>query len=193
MRLTRAFVAVALVSACVTPRMQVPPELARDGDVIEATDRTNVSGGLFDESFRLGPYAVTDVHRQGNATDEFGVALTDHHGSVGGYEFLLSRGRTALKATCQVGEKKRLACVCESATARALFVMGDEYGTFRGIVETGTGRHSVTSVHELEGGSNQNEPSGYRVDGNGVMGAVDVTSPGRVWFGKTLGDVERLR
>jgi hypothetical protein len=72
-----------------------------------------------------------------------------------------------------------------------VFVMDDEYGTFRGEVTTSTGGHRVTSVHELEGGSNQNEPSGYRVDGRGVMGAVDVTAPGRVWFGKSVGDVER--
>ena len=191
MRLAEASLAV-FVSACVTPRMQVPPELARDAELIEATDRTNVSGGLFDEGFLFGPYAVTDVHRLQNSSDQFTVALAAAD-DAGGYEYLLSRRGTALKAGCRSSERaKQLACTCASATATATLSMQDVAGTFEGTMATSAGRYRVTSVHELEGGSNQNEPSGYRIDGNGVPAAVDVVPPGRAWLRKTLGEAERM-
>lgn len=181
----------AFVSACVTPRMQVPAELARDAELLEATDRTNISGGLFDESFRLGSYAVSDVHRLGNASDQFAVALADGDEAAGGYEYLVTHAKTALKANCRSGRGKTFACSCSSGAATATLSMQDRAGTFEGTVATSSRRYRVTSVHELEGGSNQNEPSGYRLDDGGVIGAADVVHPGRVWLRKTLAETEQ--
>lgn len=180
------------VFACVTPRMQAPEGLARDAEVFDATDRTNISGGLFDESFRLGPYAVTDVHRLQNSSEEFAVALSDGDETEGGYEYTVVHGKTAFKGSCRtVARGKKLACSCASTTATATFSIQDENGTFVGTIATSSGRYRVTSVHELEGGAGQNEPSGYRVDGNGLVGAVDVTPPGRAWLGKSVAEAER--
>jgi hypothetical protein len=190
MRLIPASVVAVFVFACVTPRMNVPPELARDGELLEATDRTNVSGGLFDENFRLGPYAITDVHRLGNSSEHFEVALGDTDDG-GGYEFNLVQAGTALRGNCRSAPSKRFACTCASTSATATLSMRDQAGTFEGSVTTSSGRYRVTSVHELEGGSNQNEPSGYRIDANGLVGAADVMSPGRVWLKKTVAETER--
>jgi hypothetical protein len=171
--------------------MQVPPELARDAELLEVTDRTNVSGGLFDEGFLFGPYAVTDVHRLQNSRDQFAVALAGGD-DAGGYEYLVSHRGMALKAGCRSSERaKRLACACASADATTTLSMQDVAGTFEGTIATSAGRYRVTSVHELEGGSNQNEPSGYRIDASGLLGVVDVTAPGRAWLRKTLGDAEQ--
>jgi hypothetical protein len=172
--------------------MLVPPELARDAEVLEATDRTNVSGGLFDENFRLGPYAVTDIHRLGNSTENFELALADSGESAGGFEYGLFHEKTALKGSCRSDQPaKKLACTCATATATATLSMQDVARTFEGTVTTSAARYRVTSIHELEGGSAQNEPSGYRIDAGGLVGAVDVTPPGRTWLKKTLPETER--
>jgi len=191
MRLTPSFVVAVLVPACVTPRMAAPPELARDGELLEASDRTNVSGGLFDENFRLGPYAVTDVHRLGNSSERFELALAQTDDGAG-YEYNLFHGGTALRGSCRTGESsKKLACTCASAKTTATLSIQDQAGTFEGAITTSAGRYRVTSVHELEGGSNQNEPSGYRIDASGLAAAVDVIPPGRVLLKKTLDEGER--
>ena len=192
MRLTRAWVAAVFVIACVPSRMQVPPGLERDAVLLEATDRTNISGGLFDENFRLGPYAVTDVHRLGNSTENFEVALAESSEAAGGFEYSLFHGKTALKGSCRSNQlQKMLACTCASATATATLSMRDVARTFEGTVTTSAARYRVTSIHELEGGSAQNEPSGYRIDAAGVIGAVDITPPGRAWLEKTLPESEQ--
>jgi hypothetical protein len=172
--------------------MQAPEGLARDAEVLDATFRTNISGGLFDESFRLGPYAVTDVHRLQNSSEQFAVALSDGDETSGGYEYTVVHGKTALRGSCRTALRgKKLACSCASTTTTATLSIQDVAGTFEGTLATSAARHRVTSVHELEGGAGQNEPSGYRVDGSGVVGAVDVMAPGRVWLRKKLAETER--
>ena len=58
-------------------------------------------------------------------------------------------------------------------------------------METSAGNYAIVALYDREGTLSDGEPSGYRVDGEGPLGAVEVLKPGRVWLAKSVAVAER--
>lgn len=59
--------------------------------------------------------------------------------------------------------------------------------TYNGRVFMGDKEFDVTTLHEVDGGINLPEPSGYRVsNGQDVLAMVEVLTPGKMWLDKGL-------
>jgi hypothetical protein len=186
--------------------MQVPPEIASQSEMLEATDRSAWSGSLADESFRLGPYAIKDVDRDWDSGSGVSIGGISHEASEGGYAYELEgkggkqAGRcvTAKKDTnvglgsgfALVFQFSKLACSCDGNGKQATVSVESEGSKYKGALTTSGGSYQMRSIHELEGGSSVEKPTGYRMDGD-TVGAAEVTHPGRIWLDKKLGAEER--
>ncbi len=59
--------------------------------------------------------------------------------------------------------------------------------TYNGRVFMGDKQFDITTLHEVEGGINLPEPSGYRVtNGQDMLAMVEVLTPGKMWLDKEL-------
>jgi hypothetical protein len=198
----------ALCAACSSPKMAVPPDVASGSEVMEVTDRSAWSGALADEGFRLGPYKVTDVDHKWDSSSGWGVGAFSKEKTAGGYKFTFSAGKTSLVGKCateakdtNIGlgsgmaldfKKAKLGCSCEAGGALSSVVLQGDGEKFTGELDAApSDKYMVKSVHAIEGGSDQGKPSGYRVDGDAPVGAVEVMFPGRVWLKKGLSDEQR--
>ncbi len=200
-------VMVACASACSAQHMQVPPEIASRSDVLDVTDRSSWSGALVNESFELGPYAISDVDRKWDSSSGFSIGSVSHETSEGGYAYALEGGGPKQVGHCMTGKRdtgiglgnglglefqfSKLACQCEAGGKQATVTVESRDGTYAGAVTTSGGTYQIKSVHELEGGGSTGKPSGYRMDGDRAVGAAEVTHPGRVWLDKALETNER--
>lgn len=183
--------------------MAVPSDLASDSEVLEVKDRSAWSGSLADESFRLGSYAVQDVDRDWDSSTGFSVGNFSRESSEGGYAFKLAGGAAPWSGKCVskaadndvalgagLGMEFKfaeLACSCEADGQRpaTVFVKGNGE-QFSGQAVLPAGEVELRSVHDVEGGSSQSQPTGYRMDGAQPLGAVEVLRPGRVWLKKSV-------
>jgi len=193
--------------ACGQQRMQVPPEISAKAEVLEATDRSAWSGSLADESFQLGPYAVKDVDRDWDSSTGVGVGAISHESTEGGYAYKFEGKGKKRDGRCATGKQdtgvalgsgfalefqfSKLACACGGGEKEATVLVQSEGSKFTGSLTSSAGTYPMRSVHELEGGSSTEKPTGYRMDGE-KMGAAEVTHPGRVWLDKSLADDERI-
>jgi hypothetical protein len=202
-------VTLALVAAgCSTPHMVVPPEIAKDSEVIAVTDRSSMSGALADESFKLGKYAIEDVDRDWDSGSAVGVLNFSSEKTEGGYAYTVKGAGKELKGGCvtEKGDKSfslgsgmsvgnsfaKLGCTCAGDGEPTKVVISasssDEYS---GELQTHAGTYRVAAIYEAEGSLGSGQPSGYRVDGESARGAVEVLKPGRVWFARDLAEAER--
>ncbi|HKP61822.1 MAG TPA: hypothetical protein VJV78_34060 [Polyangiales bacterium] len=200
----RRFPGVFLLLAaagCSTPHMVVPGDIA-GSEVIEVKDRSSWSGSLADESFKLGPYDVTDVDRDWNSTRTVGVLGFSASKTGGGYGFHVKYGGNDLEAGCvtESGDNSgsvmgievtstfaKLGCTCggqESGVKVVVSAQTDKQ--FTGELVTHKGKYQVTALYEADGMLSNGDPTGYRVDGESALGAVEVLRPGRAFFKKGL-------
>lgn len=195
------------VVACGQPRMQVPPEISAKSEVLEATDRSSWSGSLADESFQLGPYAIKDVDRDWDSSSGVAVGGISHEEGEGGYAYQFEGKGKKEAGRCMTGKTdtgvalgsgfalefqfSKLACSCAAGGKEATVLVKSEGSKYTGSLTTSGGTYPMRSVHELEGGSTVEKPTGYRMDGE-TVGAAEVTHPGRVWLDKSLTDDERI-
>src|SRR5688500_7317561 len=91
---------------CSGPRMQVPHDVAGRSEVLDATDRSRMSGALADESFKLGPYAVKDVDRKWDSGSGVSIGNVSHSKSQGGYTYKLEGRGAKLRGHCVTEDKE---------------------------------------------------------------------------------------
>jgi hypothetical protein len=185
--------------------MTAPQDIVKASEELKVADRSSWSGALADETFELGPYEVADVDRDWNSGSSWGVVGFSSESIAGGYSFALKHKGTAMKGVCATEETDdslslgsgmsvgnqtaKVACTCgDDANVLLQTRTGDEYG---GTLNTRGGSYQITAIYERDGGISDGTPAGYRVDGDGPIGAVDVIKPGRAWIGKGIEGPER--
>lgn len=194
----------ALVSGCATSQMMVPPDVVQGTDVLQVTDRSRMSGVLVNEGFRLGDAQISGVSRGGEAGSGLRTGFFKSEEYSGGYSYRYTRGALQLEGACatkSVSESVELgagvkmsagagglACRCGDAE---IAMAGRRGKSYEGAMVVGGRSLAVVSLHETESGGYSREPTGYRVDGAGVTGAVEVLHPGRVWLDRGLSEEDR--
>ncbi len=201
-RLALATVSFAAAVGCAGPRMVPPADVAQKSDVIEATDRSVMTGALADESFKLGPYAVAEVDRDWD--DKSGVSVGGYSKSATNtaYKFQFQEGKETVPAECNSTTNSqgfslgggssmsfsntKLFCSCGTGDAAGKLELAGKEGGLEGTISLGGASYTVKSVNETENGT-QKDPAGFRVDGTDeTAGAVEVNRPGRIWLNKGL-------
>jgi hypothetical protein len=148
---------------------------------------------------------VSNVSRGSKHTSRFRALGAFKSNSESGFSYDVKRGEQSLHGECtaEVGESGgevmagltvsnatgKLACACggeEGAPVASFVMQGTTLSHFRGTLKAHDSSYDIAAIYEREGAMSDGNPSGYRVDGEGVQGAVDVLGPGRVWLAKTL-------
>jgi hypothetical protein len=202
---SRAFVIVGLsllssesVIGCATPRMAPPADIVSASETLTVSDRSRASGSFVNEGFKLGNYQVVDVDRKWTSTDSGGVGPWSKETKTTGFSYALADGGKKLPGKCSSVTKSqgfggfnwgsvRIACSCDGAAGKAELVMTDAGRT----MTVGDKAYKVEPINAVEGGGTQSAPTGFRADGDGPLGAVDVGHPGQVWLKKGLDDATR--
>jgi hypothetical protein len=195
-----ALPALAL-GACTPVRMAVPQEVSTVSDEIAISDRSAMSGALVDESFKMGPYQVTDVNRKWNSASSGSIGNYSSGDSKGGYAFGFKSATEASKGQCasQLDEKAASAfgitmgqqsytvlCECAGPAAAGLMLKADTTSHYHGTLTARNASYTIEGVYTDEKGSSSGKPLGYRVFGPAAVGAVEVSGKGRVWLAKSL-------
>ncbi len=203
--LAPGLVLTAALSACSTPQMTAPADVVEASEQLPISDRSPWSGALADESFGIGPYQVVEVNRDWSHGRGWGVLGFSSDSVAGGYSFGLEGDGSVTKGACatEASEKSldlgsgrsvsrqtaKLSCTCGNDSTVVLQVKPD--GAYGGLLHTSEGNYQVEAIYEREGIWSDGNPSGYRVDGDAAVGAVDVIRPGRVWMGRAIEPGER--
>ncbi|HEX2672064.1 MAG TPA: hypothetical protein VHM25_14380 [Polyangiaceae bacterium] len=191
------------LSACAGPRMAAPADVSSSSDVLAVSERSQASGALVNEGFKLGPYEIADVDRKWDSSSGVSVGPWGKETKTTGFSFTLAGSKTKLKGKCEsVLEKQSvlsfgggsidwgsttIACNCEGAADKASLVLSKDANK----LTVGTTDYPIQPVHSVVGGSEQSAPSGFRADSDGPLGAVEVLYPGQVWLKKGLDESTR--
>jgi len=186
------------VVGCSTPRMAPPADIASASEVLTVSDRSRASGSFVNEGFKLGNYEVVDVDRKWNSTSGSGVGPWSKETKTTGFSYVLAAGGKKLPGKCSSVTKSqgfggfswdsvRIACSCDGEAGKVELVMTDGGRTMK----VGDKEYKVEPINAVEGGGTQSKPTGFRADGDGPLGAVDVGHPGQVWLKKGLDDGTR--
>jgi len=205
------------VAGCSTLRMNAPSEIEERSEMHEARGRSLLSGSLVDESFRLGPYAVSKVDRSGAKSKSSRTELRSSSHRVLGvngseirtsFSYAFQDGEESLPGRCAsnverdallVGkssslssEKARLVCECGAEENAASFELDGGKQRPDGKISLPSGTFSISSIHDTNAALPTLEPAGFRVDGEGrSLGAVEILWPGRVWLDRELPEEDR--
>lgn len=212
MRLNLIGFAISIVAAagCTTPQMLVPADvLTMQSEYIVATERKNASGALVNESFKLGTYAITDVDREWDSTKSMSIWTFSKEKKTSGYSYVFKTPAGEAAGGCQIeGNSKsvssfggttmsssvsKIGCACRAGEVAAQAVLDSQNDAkYEGTVTLRDGEYKIAAIYETQGASlGTGNPTGYRVDGDTVMAAVDVLHPGRVWLSKNLSETQR--
>lgn len=188
--------------ACTPARMQVAPDLAAASEAMMVTDRSSWTGSLVDESFRFGPYRVTEVDRKWSTGSGWGVGAYATHSSVSGYSFVLEApvGKIAGRCGTEVDKSSvklfggeaynitaSLACACgPDATGSRFVLRSDGHGLMAGAAMIGGAEVALRPINQMEGGYTAGQAFGYEARGTEVVAGVEVVHPGRVWLARSL-------
>jgi hypothetical protein len=186
------------VLGCATPRMAPPADIAGASEILTVSDRSRASGALVNEGFKLGNYEVVDVDRKWTSTEGSGVGPWAKETKTTGFSFALAAGGKKLPGKCSSVTKSqgfggfnwgsvRIACACEGEAGKAELVLADASRTMK----VGDKEYKVEPINAVEGGGTQSNPTGFRVDGDEPLGAVEVVHPGQIWLKKGLDDATR--
>lgn len=186
-------------------RLAAPAPLAENAEIYSAEDRSLFSGALANESFRIGPYAVTDVDRDWDKSSSVGLGDYSRAKITSGYKFQFAGPSGAGKARCNSRRDKdavalsgssslawvhdQLTCRCELNGSQAELTLSDDGDGAR----IGAQAYSVQRLHHTEQGMRLPEPLGFAVstlDGQAVA-AVELEHPGRIWLAPALSDPDR--
>lgn len=192
---------------CGGPTMTVPADIAGASDQIPITERSSFSGALADESFVMGDFEIKDVDRDWNSTSSSGIAGYSSSDTAGGYSYKFVAEGEEITGTCVTAVDKKgasvagieigsqnasVGCECASSDPKTVLRMASKHeGEYGGELTTSATSYNVKAIYDRDGGFSDGKPSGYRVDGDGPVGAVDVLKPGKVWLGKQLEVTER--
>jgi hypothetical protein len=205
-----SFVSAVGAAGCTQPRMAPPAELNQGMDELPVEGRSMASGALVNEDFKIAPYQVVNVSRGAKHTSKFGAFGAFKSDAESGYSFDFKSGNTTIHGECtsEVAEKgfslggtgigkqtAKLGCACGSESApTASVVMAAETGGngYGGTLKSHADSFQLKAIYEREGAMlSDGTPAGYRVDGQGIVAAVDVLGKGRVWVQKKLGPDQR--
>jgi hypothetical protein len=198
---------VSLLAACGTAHMVVPKDVATGSDIVQATDRSMMSGTFANESFKLGVYAVGDVDRDWDSTSSLGVLSFSTDKTKGGYSYTLKGKDVDLKGGCatESGDDSislghgfsagsafaKLGCTCSGkGEPTKVVIAASSSEKYAGELHTHGGQYQISAIYETEGAL-PNGPAGYRIDADGPRGAVEVLKPGRIWFPHDMEEAER--
>ena len=206
------------LAACTTAKMACPPGLSASAVEMPVTGR---QGFGLSESFRFGPYDVSDVHRGWRVTTAWGIFGYGSSKSEQPFEFKLrAPDNAAWQAHCAAGvrwNEMELNNFMDTGgslewglSSHALFtcefsppdkkkpwkmVMKQETQdlVMDGLLGDGATRISVKGTRELAGGAwPLTEATGYLFyRDQDLVGAVDVVNQGAVWIEKDLADDTR--
>lgn len=200
------------LTGCAGPRMVAPDDVAEGSEVLEVRDRSSLSGSFVNESFKLGPFAVTDVDRDWNKQKSFSVAGYSNATTTTGYSFRLKRGEAAWSGSCASSAnekgvkvlggsvdwgKTKITCECKQGDASAAIVLNadspDSNQSAAGELRVGAAKYKVSPVNDTDKSNFMVGAAGFRFDGeDGAVGAVEVLRPGRVWLDQRLPEEQRL-
>ena len=201
--------AAAGMGACtmLETRLAAPASLATGAEVYTAEDRSLFSGAFANESFRIGPYAVSDVDRDWDKSSSVGLGDYSRAKITSGYKYQFADSTGTGKARCRSRRDKdavalsgssslawvhdQLTCHCELDSGRAELTLSDDGD---GALIGGQ-PYSVQRLHHTEQGMRLPEPLGFAVssaDGTAV-GAVELEHPGRIWLASTLRQEDRAQ
>jgi len=197
--------ALLVLAGCATPRMAPPADVAGASEILTVSDRSRASGALVNESFKLGSYDVADVNRDWDSKSSTGVGPWSKESKTTGFAFALKGQGKQLKGKCESEQKSnsilglgggaiswgdlKIACMCEGEGAKSELVMTNDARTLK----LGDKKYKVQPIHDLEGGKTQSEPSGFRADSDGLLGAVEVQYPGQIWLKRGLDDATKMQ
>jgi hypothetical protein len=205
---TATVVAFAGIIGCASPQMVVPPDVGPATDPVPVIGHTQSSGMFVNEDFKIGDFAVANVSRGGKSTSKFGAFGGFKSDSSTGYSFDLKQGSDSLHGECvseaseggftlggltASNKMAKLGCACgnDAAPAANVVMSSSTTSDYGGTMKAGDASYQVKAIDDRQGGLSSGGPAGYRVDGSGVIAAVDVLGPGRVWIAKGLDDQQR--
>jgi len=203
---------MGLMGGCsTTMQMKVPADISAASDVIAATERSMWSGAMADETFTLGEYKVISVDRDWDSSVSDTVSINKLDLKTGNteggyaYQFKTSSGLLSGECASEASEESmgmsgfkvekrqfNLNCVCSNGNSEVakVTVQANNLDNYTGKLTTNGQSYKVVSLKEREG-SMAMGASGYRVDGDQPVGAVEVLKPGRIWLGKSLEPAEK--
>jgi hypothetical protein len=199
-------------AGCAGPRMVAPQDVAQGSQILDATDRSSMSGALVNESFKLGSFAVSDVDRDWNKKSGFAVAGYSNDTTTTGYSFKLKGGDGAWDGSCASSAndkgvkvmggsvdwgKTKITCQCKQGATTALVVLNaaspDSNKKATGELTVGDAKYEVSPVNDTDKSNFTSGAVGFRFDGqDGAVGAVEVLRPGRVWLNARLPEAQHL-
>jgi len=196
--LTLTLLSPIVVIGCRTTRMATPTDIASASEVLTVSDRSHWSGSLVNEGFKLGNYEVVDVDRKWTSTQGVGLGPWSKETRTTGFSYVLAAGGKKLPGKCSsvsssqaVGgfswNRVKIACACDGEIGRAEVLMTNDARTMK----VGDKEYRVEPINKVEGGGTLSNPTGFRVDGDEPLGAVEVVHPGQVWLKKGLDDATR--
>jgi hypothetical protein len=189
--------------------MAVPADVAQESEELKIQDRSSWSGALVDESFKLGPYRVTDVDRKWDSTRTRSLFEFSDSRTQGGYAYKLGAQDATLAGDCATEQREqtkqlgdgaefsnvvaKLGCACRDDQGEATLLLdASTTAQYQGSLKGPGYQYQVTALTQRDNGRMaSHDPLGYRVDGEGPIGAVGVVKPGRVWLAKSVPESAR--
>jgi hypothetical protein len=197
----------AAVLGCEMPHMTVPPDIGPATEEVVVDGHTTASGMFVNEDFKIGDFAVANVSRGAKSSSKFSGFGGFHASSESGYSFDIKHGSDVTHGEClsedsdsgfKAGsikvsnEKTKLGCACgnQAAPETTLVLESSSTSDYGGTLKAHDASYQVKAINERVGGLGSG-PAGYRIDGQGPAGAVDVLGHGKVWLGKSLEPQQR--
>jgi len=191
-------VVVVVALGCAGPKMAVPPGVAQTSELLEVTDRSDWSGGLADEDFKLGRYAVKDVDRDWDSGSGFSVGPFADKKATAGFKYQLAGGGPTLKGSCASETKEKswdlsasseiswskttVACSCVGGGDTSTLTWSEKAAE---VTVSGT-TYELEPIFQTDSGAQVSDPVGFSARAGSYLGAVEVSRPGRVWLDKGL-------
>ena len=197
---------VFALSCATTQRLVVPSDVSSACKPLEVKNRSRW-GSFSSESFKLGAYSIGGVDRGASEAENEKSGSISHAAESSDGSYVLEDGKAKLEGKCEThsrsdkaviakpftlkSESAAVSCSCRGDEAPARVVLTGKIGKLAGTLQTSAGSYTVTSLYEVDVGAEPGGPTGYRVDGDRPVGAVDVLYPGGAWLDPKLEEAER--
>lgn len=178
---------------CSTLRMQAPADVVEGSSVLETRGRPRATGLFVREDFELGAYSVVGVHRDWNTQGGSTLGPWSKEERTTGFSYALEAGGAKRAGRCDSVEREQrlwlfgwvegdVTCSCGDGADRVEARLNPED---QSVWVDGTG-YRLRPVYDFQGGGQTATPTGFRVDGDRPLGAVEVVYPGQVWLNREL-------
>src|SRR5499427_1769968 len=183
---------------CTQPHMVVPADVNQGMAELPVEGRSTASGMFVNEDFKIASYQVDAVSRGAKHSSKFNLLGAATSSSEAGYSFTFKAGNKSVHGECTAGSTEKgfsmggtaigkttstLGCACgNEKDPAASVVMSEQTGGngYGGTLKAHSRAFQLKAIYEREGSLSDGSPAGYRVDGNEVVGVVDVLGKGRI-------------